>query len=133
MRIVYIGFKNRQKVVFISLKKHQKVDYLRRYYLLKIFPENLACTRLFFIKIDFLSMIFIYRLKSFIWEVIFWEKNLPSQSKKEPVKIKKKITVPINGPALSPTKIIFCLGQAINWATNLFFKHALENYCSSKS
>ena len=75
MGIVHIGFKNRQKVVFVSLKKHQLVDYLRRYWLFSnflfwfeflswryIFPENLACTRLFFTKIDFLSMISIYRL-----------------------------------------------------------------------
>ena len=66
MGIVHIGFKNRQKVVFVSLKKHQKVDYLHRNWLFSnflfwfeflswryIFPENLACTRLFFTKIDF--------------------------------------------------------------------------------
>ena len=76
MGIVHIGFKNRQKVVFVSLKKHQLVDYLRRYWLFSnflfwfeflswryIFPENLACTRLFFTKIDFLCKVFIYGLK----------------------------------------------------------------------
>ena len=65
-----------------------KVDYLRRYWLFSnfpflfeflswkyIFPENLACTRLFFTIKDFLSMVLIYRLKSplsFVWEIIFW-------------------------------------------------------------
>ena len=76
MAIVHIGFKNRQKVVFVSLKKHQKVDYLHRYWLFSnflfwfeflswryIFPENLACTRLFFTNLVFFSMVFIYRLK----------------------------------------------------------------------
>ena len=33
MRIVWIGFKNRQKMFFVSLKKHQNVDYLRRFWL----------------------------------------------------------------------------------------------------
>ena len=77
MGIVHIGFKNRQKVVFVSLKKHQKVDYLHRYWLFSnflfwfeflswryIFPENLACTRLFFTKLVFLSSVFIYGLKN---------------------------------------------------------------------
>ena len=77
MRIVHIGFKNRQKVVFVSLKKHQLVDYLRRYWLFSnflfwfeflswryIFPENLACIRLFFTKLVFLSSVFIYGLKN---------------------------------------------------------------------
>ena len=77
LRIAYIGFKNRQKVVFVSLKKHQKVDYLHRNWLFSnflfwfeflswryIFPENLACTRLFFTKLVFLSSVFIYGLKN---------------------------------------------------------------------
>ena len=77
MAIVHIGFKNRQKVVFVSLKNHQKVDYLHRYWLFSnflfwfefltlryIFPEKLACTCLFFTKIDFLSIVFIYGPKS---------------------------------------------------------------------
>ena len=77
MAIVHIGFKNRQKVVFVSLKKHQLVDYLRRHWLFSnflfwfeflswryIFPENLACTRLFFTKLVFLSSVFIYGLKN---------------------------------------------------------------------
>ena len=33
MKVVHFGFQNRQKVVFVSLKKHQKVDYLRRNWL----------------------------------------------------------------------------------------------------
>ena len=77
MGIVHISFKNRQKVVFVSLKKHQLVDYLRRYWLFSnflfwfeflswryIFPENLACTCLFFTKLVFLSSVFIYGLKN---------------------------------------------------------------------
>ena len=96
IRVVHIGFKNRQKV-----------DYLRRYWLFSnvlfwftifswrfIFSENLACARLLFQKIDFLSMVFIYRLKSLLdmnwvvqknsgflflsmslWKIIFWKKN----------------------------------------------------------
>ena len=77
LKVVHIGFKYPQKVVFVSLKKQQIVDYLRRYWLFSnflfwfvifswryIFPENLACARLLFTKIDFLSMVFIYRLKS---------------------------------------------------------------------
>ena len=67
-RIAYIGFKNRQKVVFVSLKKHQKVNYLHRYWYFSnflfwfeflswryIFSENLGWTRLFYTKIYFLS------------------------------------------------------------------------------
>ena len=65
MRIVYNGFKNRQKVVFVSLKKHKKmiifvaIDFLKKFSLDlsfspedTYFSENLACTRLFFTKID---------------------------------------------------------------------------------
>ena len=65
LKAVHSGFKNRQKVVFISLKKHQKVFNVRRYWLFSnflfwfeflslryIFPENLACTRSLFTKID---------------------------------------------------------------------------------
>ena len=37
MRVVHFGFKNRQKVFFVSLKKHQKVDYLLRSWLFSNF------------------------------------------------------------------------------------------------
>ena len=58
MRIVYIGFKNRQKLVF-SKFLFWFVIFSWKY----IFPENLTCTRLFFTEIDFLSMVFVYHLK----------------------------------------------------------------------
>ncbi len=77
LRAVHSGFKNHQKVVFVSLKKQQKFFDLRRYWLFSnflfwfeflslryIFPESLACTCLFFTKIYFLSKVFIYGPKS---------------------------------------------------------------------
>ena len=70
LKVVHIGFKYPQKVVFVSLKKQQIVDYLRRYWLFSnflslfvflswkyIFPENLACIRLFCTKKYFLSLV----------------------------------------------------------------------------
>ena len=70
MRIAYIGFKKFQKVVFVSLKNTKKsitfvaIDFLQISSWRYVFPENLTCTRLFFTKIYFLSMVFWYRLKS---------------------------------------------------------------------
>ncbi len=37
LKVVHIGFKYPQKVVFVSLKKQQIVDYLRRYWLFSNF------------------------------------------------------------------------------------------------
>ena len=71
LKVVHIGFKYPQKVVFVSFKKSTNiVDYLRRYWLFSsflslfvflfwkyIFLENLACIRLFCTKKDFLRLV----------------------------------------------------------------------------